>query len=78
MAGLAAARTCHEAGARVLVLEARDDVRRFLEAIARRELRRRYTEDLDNARTNLTLAAEVGRLAAERCRISPELARELK
>jgi acyl-CoA hydrolase len=61
-----------------LVLETRDDVRRFVEALARRELRRRYVEELDNARTNLTLTAEVGRLADERCRIAPELMSELK
>jgi acyl-CoA hydrolase len=61
-----------------LLLETRDDVRRFLEAVTRRELRRRYSEELDNAHTSLTLSAEVGRLAAERCRITPGLAHELK
>ena len=57
-----------------LELETRDDVRRFLEAIARRELRARYKDELDNSRTALTVAAELPRLATERCRLAAGLA----
>ena len=52
-----------------LVLETRDDVRRCLEAIKRRALRQRYLDELDNARTSLTVAAELQLLAGERCRV---------
>lgn len=52
-----------------LVLETRDDVRRCLEAIKRRALRQRYHDELDNARTSLTVATELGLLAGERCRV---------
>jgi acyl-CoA hydrolase len=57
-----------------LVLETRDDVRRFLEALSRRALRRRYEEELDNTRTALAVPAELPRLAGERCRIAEGLA----
>lgn len=56
-----------------LELETKDDVRRFLEAITRRELRARYKDELDNTRTTLAVAAELPRLAAERCRLAAGL-----
>ena len=57
-----------------LELETKDDVRRFLEAITRRALRARYLDELDNSRTALTVAAELPRLATERCRLAEGLA----
>lgn len=57
-----------------LLLETRDDVRRCLEAIKRRELRRRHVEELDNARTGLAVASELHLLAGERARVADGLA----
>lgn len=54
-----------------LILEHPDDVRRFLEAIKRRELRGRYEQELDNARTALAAATERHLLDGERCRLAP-------
>jgi acyl-CoA hydrolase len=52
-----------------LILETRDDARRFLEAIRRRELKAHYEAELDNARTSLALDDELPRLAQHRCRL---------
>jgi acyl-CoA hydrolase len=52
-----------------LILETRDDVRRFLEALKRKELRQLYKRELNNAKTNLELESELPHLAKERCRL---------
>ena len=52
-----------------LILETRDEVRRFLEAIKRKELRSTYKRELDNAKTNMEIEAEIDRLENERCKI---------
>jgi uncharacterized protein (TIGR00369 family) len=49
-----------------LILESREDVRRFLEAIKRRELKKKYREQLDNTRTNLLIEDELHMLSDER------------
>jgi len=56
-----------------LLLETRDDVRRYLEAIKRKELKGEYRKQLDNKKTNLTIEDELGKLKEERCIISKEL-----
>jgi acyl-CoA hydrolase len=52
-----------------LILESRDEVRRFLEAIKRKELRQVYKIELDNAKTHLEVDTEIGKLASERCKV---------
>lgn len=50
-----------------LILESRDDVRRFLEAIKRKELKANYKEQLNNQKTNLEIEKELFKLEKERC-----------
>lgn len=53
-----------------LLLENREDVRRFLEALRRREIKGRYQADLYLAKGSLPLEQELPRLAGERCRVA--------
>lgn len=53
-----------------LILETRDDARRFLEAIKRRELKAAYRAELQNAKTSLEVDENLSLLAGERCRIA--------
>jgi acyl-CoA hydrolase len=53
-----------------LMLESRDDVRRFLEAIRRKELKKDYSRELDNIKTSLSVEHDLPKLQGERCRIS--------
>lgn len=57
-----------------LVLETREDVRRYLESIMRKELKKNYREQLDNTKTTLLVDKELSKLKGERCivRYSPE------
>lgn len=50
-----------------LLLETQEDVRRFLEAMTRKELKRHYQERFDNEKNRLRLIEDMGRLANERC-----------
>ncbi len=50
-----------------LLLENKEDARRFLEAIKRRELKSKYREDFENERTRLTLEGNLAKLAEYRC-----------
>jgi acyl-CoA hydrolase len=50
-----------------LKLETRDDIRRFLEAIKRKELKHLYKRELDNQKTNLLVEEELHKLDSERC-----------
>jgi uncharacterized protein (TIGR00369 family) len=50
-----------------LVLEDREDVRRYLEAIKRKELKNSYKEELNNQKTRLTVENEIYKLDNERC-----------
>lgn len=52
-----------------LQLETRDDIRRFLEAMKRKELKQAYRHELDNAKTSLTIDAEMPKLLGEKCEI---------
>ncbi len=56
-----------------LLLESRDDVRRFLEALHRKEMTARYSVELDNATTDLAVEREMHRLEGERCVLAPAL-----
>ncbi len=53
-----------------LVLETRDDARRFLEAKKRRELSARYAAELDDSKTSIELDEALPSLAKERCRLA--------
>lgn len=55
-----------------LQLETRDDIRRFLEAIKRKELKQLYRHELDNAKTSMTIDADMHRLLDEKCEILSE------
>ncbi|MEZ0611198.1 acyl-CoA thioesterase [Fibrella sp. WM1] len=59
-----------------LLLEAPDDVRRFLEAMKRKELRATYSEHFDNARNHMLLKENMTKLAGERCVLREELKTE--
>lgn len=50
-----------------LLLETREDARRFLEALKRKELRKAYQNELNNAKTSLTVEEDLPLLAGERC-----------
>ncbi|KAA5546411.1 acyl-CoA thioesterase [Adhaeribacter rhizoryzae] len=53
-----------------LILENREEVRRFLEAIKRKEMKALFQEEFNNAKTNLTVEQELSRLEGERCKVS--------
>jgi uncharacterized protein (TIGR00369 family) len=50
-----------------LILENKEDARRFLEAIKRKELKKSYKEELNNQKTRITVDRELYRLEHERC-----------
>jgi uncharacterized protein (TIGR00369 family) len=60
-----------------LLLETPDDVRRFLEAMKRKELRASYSEHFDNAKTRMLLDENVEKLKSERCQLTDDLERSL-
>jgi uncharacterized protein (TIGR00369 family) len=53
-----------------LKLESREDVRRFLEAIRRKELKSAYKEELNNVKSNLDIEKELDKLRNEKCIIT--------
>lgn len=53
-----------------LILEDRNDARRFLEALKRRELAQRYQSEFAQAKTVLTVEQEMHKLEGERCRLA--------
>lgn len=52
-----------------LILETKEDVKRFLEAIKRRELKGTYKKELQNARLSLMIEPENTLLEKERCQL---------
>ena len=60
-----------------LMLETREDVRRYLEAIKRKELKGVYKFELDNVRTSLSVEADLPNLKNERCGLTNELKMKL-
>ncbi|TXK21358.1 acyl-CoA thioesterase [Pontibacter qinzhouensis] len=53
-----------------LILENHNDARRFLEALKRRELSRRYQTEFAEAKTVLAVEKELYKLQGERCKIA--------
>jgi uncharacterized protein (TIGR00369 family) len=53
-----------------LILESRDDARRFLEAIKRKELSRRYQMEFSNTKSILSVDEELYLLQGERCKMT--------
>jgi uncharacterized protein (TIGR00369 family) len=53
-----------------LILETKDDVRRFLEAIKRKELKKSFLAELNNIKTNTEVESELYKLANENCKIT--------
>jgi acyl-CoA hydrolase len=53
-----------------LMLEDRDDARRFLEALKRRELAQRYQSEFAEAKHELAIEQELYRLEGERCQLA--------
>ena len=53
-----------------LLLENREDVRRFLDALRRREIKGRYQADLNRATGSQALEQELPRLEGERCKLA--------
>jgi len=60
-----------------LQLETTEDVRRFLEAMKRKELRATFGEHFDNAVTRMLLHENVDKLRSERCGLADSLREEL-
>lgn len=56
-----------------LVLESEEDSRRFLEAIKRRELKDKYRDAFDNAKTRLDVTENLHKLEDQRCVIGYEI-----
>ena len=52
-----------------LELETREDVRRFLEALKRKEMKAHYQEELNNIKTRLSVEKELYKLEDQRCKI---------
>lgn len=53
-----------------LILESRDDARRFLEAIRRRDLSQRYQSELKAAKSDISVEEELHKLEGQRCQLS--------
>lgn len=56
-----------------IILETREDIRRFLESIKRKELKKTYKHELNNARTRLSIDTDRYKLENERCKVAPNL-----
>jgi uncharacterized protein (TIGR00369 family) len=53
-----------------LILETREEARRFLEALKLKEMKSLFQQEFNNAKTSLTVEQELYRLAGERCKIT--------
>jgi uncharacterized protein (TIGR00369 family) len=53
-----------------LILESRDDARRFLEAIKRREFVQRYESEFITAKSQITVEQELYKLEGQRCQLA--------
>lgn len=60
-----------------LLLEDRDEVRRYLEAIHRKQMRKRHAAELDNVESDLAVEHELHQLDDERCVLAAGLQEEL-
>lgn len=57
-----------------LLLEDKEDIRRFLEAIKRRELKNLYSDEFDNEKTRMKIEENTELLVKERCVVADNLA----
>jgi uncharacterized protein (TIGR00369 family) len=57
-----------------LLLEDKEDIRRFLEAIKRRELKSLYSDEFDNEKTRMKIEENAELLLKERCVVADNLA----
>jgi acyl-CoA hydrolase len=55
-----------------LLLESRDDVRRFIESVRRMGLKSRYASELDNAKTHMSVEEDLHLLQGRRCKLSED------
>ena len=55
-----------------LILESRDQVRRYLEAIKRKEISQHYIKELDNAKSSTTIDEEIWKLEGRRVKVKME------
>jgi uncharacterized protein (TIGR00369 family) len=55
-----------------LVLETREDARRFLEALERKALKARYDAELDDSKSSLAVDGAIPLLKASRCKVAFE------
>ena len=53
-----------------LILESKEEIKRFLEAMQRRKLKASYKKELQNARLALLHESEDNLLSGERCKVS--------
>ena len=60
-----------------LLLETMEDVKRFLEALKRNELKKRHAAEFDDARSTLAIEVEKQALRSQRCALSPVLEAQL-
>lgn len=60
-----------------LLLETTDDVRRFLEAMKRKELRTAFSDHFNDAKPKMLFAENMHLLAKERCAVTDELRSQL-
>lgn len=60
-----------------LLLETRDEARRYLEALTRRNIKARYEHALDDANSALAVHTDLDRLVGQRCVLGSDVQREL-
>ena len=60
-----------------LLLETRDEARRYLEALTRRDIKARYEHALDDANSALAVHTDLDRLVGQRCVLGSDVQREL-
>ncbi|MFQ3575738.1 MAG: acyl-CoA thioesterase [Cytophagales bacterium] len=53
-----------------LILETKEEARRFLEAIKRKELKKTFNTELNNIKTNTEVESEIFKLANENCQLA--------
>ena len=56
-----------------LILETRDDVRRYLESVKRIKLKKRFDVELDNEKSACELEEELWMLEGRRCKLAEGL-----
>lgn len=52
-----------------LILQTREETRRYLEALKRKDIKKIYNSELNNAKTNLSVEEELYKLESQRCKL---------